>query len=320
MIKSFMVENKDFFDVVIVGSGPAGLTAAIYNARAELKTIVIAGNQPGGQLTITTLVDNYPGFPTGTGGVKLMMDMQQQVKNFGVEIKQDIVTKVNKNENGFEIELNSGEKIQTKAVIIATGAAVRWLNLPKEKELIGHGISGCATCDGMFFRDKTVAIVGGGDTACEEANFLSKLCKKVYLIHRRDSLRASVVEQKKVLNNQKVEILWNSEVKEIKGVEKLEAIKILNNQTNEESELSLDGLFVAIGSSPATKFLEGIVNLSETGQVLVSKDDVYPTMTSVEGIFAAGDCVNIRHKQAVVAAGEGCKAALDAEHWLSSIN
>jgi len=314
------MENKEIFDVVIIGSGPAGLTAAIYNARAELKTIVIAGNQPGGQLTITTMVDNWPGFPTGTGGVKLMMDMQQQVKNFGVEIKQGIVEKINKNENIFEIELENGEKIESRSVIVATGAAVKWLELPKEKELIGHGVSGCATCDGMFFRGKIVAVVGGGDTACEEAAFLSKITTKTYLIHRRDSLKASVTEQKKVLDNPKVEILWDSEVKEIKGQEKLEAIKVMNNKTNEEKELVLDGLFVAIGSSPATKFLEGLVNLSETGQVLVGEDKVYPTMTNIEGIFAAGDCVNVRHKQAIVAAGEGCKAALDAEHWLGSRN
>jgi len=327
-----MAENKQILDTLIIGSGPAGLTAAIYNARAELKTMVIAGNQPGGQLTITTLVDNYPGFPTGTGGVKLMMDMQQQVKNFGVEIKQGVVSKINKKENIFEIELEGGEILQSKAVIVATGAAVRWLDLPKEKNLIGHGVSGCATCDGMFFRGKTVAVVGGGDTACEEAGFLSKICEKVYLIHRRDSFRASMTEQKKVLNNPKVEIWWNSEVVEInpdkptlpslkKGgseIDKLEAIKILNNKTNEEKILNLDGLFVAIGSTPATKFLEGLVELSETGQVLVGKNKEHVTMTSMEGIFAAGDCVNIKHKQAVVAAGEGCRAALDAESWLAS--
>ncbi len=312
-----MIEDKQIFDTVIIGSGPAGLTAAIYNARAELKTVVIAGNQPGGQLTITTLVDNYPGFPTGIGGVKLMMDMQEQVKNLGVTIKNGTVVKISGQKSSFFIELDNDEVLESKAVIVATGAAVKWLNLPKEKELIGHGISGCATCDGMFFRGKTVAVVGGGDTACEEAAFLGKICEKVYLIHRRDEFRASMTEQKKVLNNPKVEIWWNSEVKEIMGEEKLEAIKVINNQTNEEKELKLDGLFVAIGSSPATKFLEGVVELSETGQVMVGKNKDYVTMTSFEGIFAAGDCVNIKHKQAVVAAGEGCRAALDAEGWLS---
>ena len=322
MIEWTMMENKEVLDTLIIGSGPAGLTAAIYNARAELKTMVIAGNQPGGQLTITTLVDNYPGFPTGIGGVKLMMDMQEQVKNLGVEIRQGIVKQVRLSANQsvrlFEVELEDGEILESKAVIVATGAAVKWLNLPKEKELIGHGISGCATCDGMFFRGKTVAVVGGGDTACEEAAFLGKICEKVYLIHRREEFRASMTEQKKVLNNPKVEIWWNSEIKEIMGEEKLEAVKVVNNQTNEEKELKLDGLFVAIGSSPATKFLEGMLELSETGQVVVGKNNDHVTMTSVEGIFAAGDCVNIKHKQAVVAAGEGCRAALDAESWLAS--
>lgn len=310
-----MNENKEIFDTIVIGSGPAGLTAAIYNSRADLKTVVIAGNQPGGQLTITTTVDNWPGFPTGTGGVKLMMDMQQQVKNLGVEIKNGLVKKINKEEN-FKIELDNGEMLESKAIIVATGAATKWLGLLNEKELIGHGISGCATCDGMFFRGKTVAVIGGGDTACEEANFLGKICEKVYLIHRREELRASVAEQKKVLNNPKVEIWWNSEVKEVNGKEKLESIKVLNNKTGEEKILLLDGLFVAIGSQPATEFLKGLVDLSETGQVLVGQNKEHVTMTSVEGIFAAGDCVNIKHKQAIVAAGEGCRAALDAEKWL----
>lgn len=310
-----MNENNQIFDTVVIGSGPAGLTAAIYNSRADLKTVVIAGNQPGGQLTITTTVDNWPGFPTGTGGVKLMMDMQQQVKNLGVEIKNGLVKKISK-ENIFKLELDNGEILESKAVIVATGAATKWLGLPGEKELIGHGISGCATCDGMFFRGKTVAVIGGGDTACEEANFLGKICEKVYLIHRREEFRASIAEQKKVLNNPKVEIWWNSEVKEVMGTEKLESIKVLNNKNGEEKVLPLDGLFVAIGSSPATEFLKGIVDLSETGQVLVGQNKEHVTMTSVEGIFAAGDCVNIKHKQAIVAAGEGCRAALDAEKWL----
>ena len=316
-----MIEDKQIFDTVIIGSGPAGLTAAIYNARADLKSIVIAGNQPGGQLTITTLVDNYPGFPTGVGGIKLMMDMQEQVKNLGVEIRQGIVKDVRcqmSDVRKFEIELENGEIVGAKSVIIATGAAIKWLGLPREKELIGHGISGCATCDGMFFRGKTVAIVGGGDTACEEAAFLGKICEKVYLVHRREEFRASMTEQKKVLNNPKVEIWWNSEVKEIVGEEKLESVKIFNNKTGEEKELKLDGLFVAIGSQPATNFLEGLVDLSETGQVLVGKNNEFVTMTNIEGIFAAGDCVNIKHKQAIVAAGEGCRAALDAESWLEA--
>lgn len=322
MLKWTMNNEKQIYDTLIIGSGPAGLTASIYNARSSLKTVVISGNQPGGQLTITTLVDNYPGFPNGVGGVKLMIDMQQQAKNLGVEIKQGIVKRISNDQflisKIFKIELENGEILESRSVIIATGAAVKWLDLPKEKELIGHGISGCATCDGMFYRGKTVAIVGGGDTACEEAAFLSKICEKVYLIHRREELRASIAEQNKVLNNPKIEIWWNSEIKEIVGEEKLESIKVFNNKNNESKILPLDGLFVAIGSSPATKFLEGIVDLSETGQVLVGKNKEQVTMTSAEGIFAAGDCVNIKHKQAIVAAGEGCRAALDAESWLNS--
>jgi thioredoxin reductase (NADPH) len=316
------------YDCVIIGSGPSGLTAAIYNARADIKTIVIAGNQPGGQLTITPMVDNYPGFPGGIGGFKLMMDMQAQVKGFGVIIKDGIVNKIQRtnpsvdkstsplDKGDFSVELESGEVLQSRAVIVATGAAVKWLGLSKEKKMIGHGISSCATCDGMFFRDKTVAVVGGGDTACEDASFLAKFAKKVYMIHRREEFRASVAEQKKVLENEKIEILWNSEVKEINGEEKVKSVKIFNNKTNEEKILEMDGLFVAIGYAPATKFLEGLVELRETGQIITGKNEKLATMTSVEGIFAAGDCVNENHRQAIIAAGEGCRAALEMQKWL----
>jgi len=323
------------YDSVIIGSGPAGLTAAIYNARADIKTMVIAGNHPGGQLTITPMVDNYPGFPNGVGGFKLMMDMQTQVKNFGVEIRQGVVKNVRcqmSNVRSFEVEMESGEILETKSIIVATGAAVKWLGLPKEKELIGHGVSGCATCDGMFFRDKTVAVVGGGDTACEDASFLSKFTKKVYMIHRREEFRASVAEQKKVFENSKIEILWNSEVKEInpskstpdpsfdlKEGNKLNSIKIFNNKTNEEKILEIDGLFVAVGYSPATKFLEGLVELRETGQIITGKNEILSTMTNIEGIFAAGDCVNEHHRQAIIAAGQGCLAALEMQSWLNRL-
>ena len=306
-----MTENIKY-DSVIIGSGPAGLTAAIYHARANMKTVVIAGNQPGGQLTITPMVDNYPGFPNGVGGFKLMMDIQNQVKNFGVEIRQGIVKRIHKLES-FKVELENGEILESKTVIVATGAAVKWLGLPREKEMIGKGISSCATCDGMFFRDKTVAVVGGGDTACEDAAFLAKFTKKVYIIHRRDQFRASMAEQKKVLENPKVEIWWNSEVKELNGKEKLESVKILNNKSGEEKILELDGLFVAIGYSPATKFLEGLVELRETGQIITGKNGKLATMTNVEGIFAAGDCVNENHRQAIIASGEGCRAALESQ-------
>lgn len=305
----FHMQENNKYDSIIIGSGPAGLTAAIYHARASLKTIVIAGKQPGGQLTITPMVDNYPGFPNGVGGFKLMMDTLNQVKNFGVEIKGGVVKKISDN---FKVELENGEVLETKSIIVATGAQVKWLEIEREKELIGHGISSCATCDGAFFRDKIVAVVGGGDTACEDAVFLARFAKKVYLIVRRDELRASVMEQKKVINNEKIEIWWNCEVKKLLGDKKLEAIIVRNNKTEKEKEVTLDGLFVAIGYSPATDFLKGQVELKESGQIIVNEK----MMSNIEGIFAAGDCVNQNHRQAIIAAGEGCRAALEAQSWL----
>jgi len=327
-----MEENNQIYDTVIVGSGPAGLTAAIYNVRAELKTVVIAGNIPGGQLTVTTTVENYPGFPNGTGGVKLMMDMQQQVKNLGVEIRYGNVIKIDTRDEildfRFEIKLDNGEILKSKAVVIATGAGARWLGLPKEMELIGKGVSGCATCDGMFFRDKTVAVIGGGNVACEDADFLAKICKKIYLIHRRDELRATPIEANRILNNEKIEKIWDSEVKEINppptpsfdkdGAEHLYAIKIINKKTNEEKVLPIDGLFVAIGRIPATDFAKELIELKENGYVVVGKNIEYPSMSSIDGIFAAGDCMDETYRQAIVAAGAGAKAAIDVERWLNN--
>ena len=338
-----MTENNQIYDTVIIGSGPAGLTAAIYNVRAELKTVVIAGNTPGGQLTVTTLIENWPGFPDGIGGTKLMMDMQQQVKNLGVEIKYGNVIKIDsrneKLDSRFEIRLDNNEILKTKAVIVATGAGARWLGLPKEKELIGRGISGCATCDGMFFRDKEVAVVGGGNVACEDASFLAKICKKVYLIHRRDELRATPVEGKRVLENEKIEKIWDSEVTEINyelptrlpdgqvtnypprragELEKLHNIKIKNNKTGEEKVLPIDGLFMAIGRTPATDFIKDLVEFKDNGYIVVGKNETYVSMTSVPGIFAAGDCMDDSYRQAIVAAGAGAKAAIDVERWLNN--
>lgn len=325
-----MQGNNQIYDTVIIGSGPAGLTAAIYNVRAELKTVVIAGNTPGGQLTVTTLIENWPGFPDGIGGTKLMMDMQQQVKNLGVEIKYGNVIKIDsrneKLDSRFEIRLDNSEILKTRAVIVATGAGARWLGLPKEKELIGRGISGCATCDGMFFRDKEVAVVGGGNVACEDASFLAKICKKVYLIHRRDELRATPVEGKRVLENEKIEKIWDSEVVEINyelpitnyELEKLHNIKIKNNKTGEENVLPIDGLFVAIGRTPATDFIKDLVELKDNGYIVVGKNETYVSMTSVPGIFAAGDCMDDSYRQAIVAAGAGAKAAIDVERWLNN--
>ncbi|HRS22570.1 MAG TPA: thioredoxin-disulfide reductase [Candidatus Woesebacteria bacterium] len=314
----------EIYDTLIVGSGPAGLTAAIYNIRAGLKTIVITGNQPGGQLTLTTMVENYPGFPHGIGGIKLMMDMQSQLKNLGGQIKTGVVKTINpwSDKNHYFLnELENGEEIQSKAVILATGSILKWLGLPKEKELIGRGISGCATCDGAFFKNKTVAVVGGGDTACGEANFLSRLASKVYLIHRRDQLRASLAEQKRVLKNSKIEIIWNTEVIELNpniqaSSTQLQTIKLKNNKTGGEKILKLDGLFVAIGYQPATDFVKDLVATDDNGHIIICQNSQYKMMTSMPGIFAAGDCDNINYQQAVTAAGEGCQAGLEVERWI----
>lgn len=327
--------EENVYDSVVIGSGPGGLTAAIYNVRADLKTVVIAGNIPGGQLTITTVVDNWPGFPHGTGGVKLMMDMQEQVKNLGVEIVYDSVKTISKLQSSdfnlqtsiFNIELNSGKMIKSRTVIVATGAVAKWLGLEKEKELIGRGISGCATCDGMFFKDQVVAVVGGGNVACEDAAFLSKIAKKVYLIHRRDQLRAIPAEAKKVLGDNKIEKIWNSEVVEINSDDQeagvpnniqLHNIKIKNNQTGEEKILPVNGLFVAIGRVPSTDFIKDVVNLTESGYIITGTDKVYASMTSASGIFAAGDCMDEWYRQAIVAAGAGAKASIDCQRWLSA--
>lgn len=310
------MENQELYDSIIIGSGPAGLTAAIYNIRAFLKTVVIAGNQPGGQLIVTTTVENWPGFPNGIGGVKLMMDMQQQVKNLGGEIRQENVRVVNKSNEHFEVWLDSNKLLKGRTVLIATGAQARWLEIPGEKQLIGKGVSGCATCDAMFYKGKTVAVVGGGDTACEEAELLTKFANKVYLIHRRDGLRAGEVEKKRVKENPKIEIWWNTEVKEAIGQVKLEKIRVWNNKTNEEKVVEMEGLFVAIGRIPATGLVRGLVDLKEEGQIITGRDEKYRSMSSVAGIFAAGDCVNTDYRQAIIAAGDGARAALETQRWL----
>jgi thioredoxin reductase (NADPH) len=273
-------------------------------------------------------VENFPGFPTGIGGNKLVMDTMMQVKNLGGEIKYGNVKEITKEQiplgsaaspfdkGDFRIVLDDGTVLKSRTVIVATGAKARWLGIPREMELMGKGVSGCATCDGIFFRDKVVAVVGGGDTACEESVFLSKFTAKVISIHRRDQYRATEVEQKKVLNNAKIETWWNSEVKEIVGEERLTAIKVWNNKTNEEKIVPIDGLFVAVGHDPATGFLQGIAELKETGHIVVGKNPDFLMMTTMEGIFAAGDCVDDKYRQAIVAAGDGCRASLDAERWL----
>lgn len=305
-----MGENMEIENVVIIGSGPAGLTAAIYAARAELKPIVITGMQPGGQLTQTTVVENFPGFPDGIMGPDLMEQMRKQAEKFGTRFVNEEVKAVDFMNKPFTIKTDSQE-IKAKAVIIATGATAKWLGVPGEQRLMGRGVSGCATCDGFFFKGKDVVVVGGGDTAIEDAVFLTKFANSVTIIHRRNELRASKAMQEKAFKNQKIKFIWDSVVTEILGEEKVTGIRIKNIKTGEEKEMKIDGVFVAIGHSPATKLFEGQLEIEEG--YIVKKEN---TETSVKGVFVAGDVADRRYKQAIAAAGEGCKAAIDAERYL----
>ena len=298
-------------NVVIIGSGPAGLTAAIYAARAELKPVVISGMQPGGQITLTTMVENFPGFPDGIMGPDLMDNMRKQAERFGTRFIDEEVIEVDFKSKPFTIKTDSQE-IKTKTVIIASGAVAKWLGVPGEKEFMGKGVSGCATCDGFFFRGKEVVVVGGGDTALEDALYLTKFANTVTIIHRRDQFRASKIMQERVFANSKIKIIWDSVVTEIKGDNKVTGVKIKNVKTGEEKELKTDGVFVAIGHSPATEIFKGQIEIDDQG-FIVKKEN---TETSVKGVFVAGDVADRRYKQAIVAAGEGAKAAIDVEKYL----
>ena len=296
-------------DVAIIGSGPAGLTAAIYTARSGLQTIVFEGMAPGGQLMITTEVENFPAFPDGIQGPELMARIKQQAVKFGVEIVSGEVSSVELGSQPFIIETGS-KKFEAKAVILATGSSSRWLGLESEQKLRGKGVSACATCDGFFFKDKEIAVVGGGDAAIEEATFLTRFASKVTVIHRRDELRASKAMQEKALSNKKIEFAWDSVVEDILdvGQNKVTAVVLKNVKTNETRELPVEGVFVAIGHEPATGVFKGKVELDDHGYVVV-KDN---TRTSVPGVFAAGDVKDPRYRQAISAAGSGCMAAIDA--------
>ena len=302
--------------VVIVGSGPAGYTAAIYAARANLKPVLFAGLQPGGQLTITTDVENYPGFPTGILGPEMMELFRAQAERFGTQIIDDVVTRVVLRERPFLIEAGK-RQMHAEAVIIATGASAKWLDIPSEKALSGHGVSACATCDGFFFRNKEIGVVGGGDTAMEEALFLTKLAAKVTVIHRRDALRASKVMQQRAFANPKIHWEWNQEVVEVLGDKKegVTGIKTKNNQTGEHRTLPMNGLFIAIGHEPNTELFRGQLEMDPVGYIKVQ---VGSTRTSIPGVFASGDAADPTYRQAVTAAGTGCMAAIDAERFLSS--
>jgi len=300
--------------LIIIGSGPAGLTAAIYASRGELKPLLFAGSKSGGQLMTTTKVENFPGFPKGVLGPKLMVDMITQAKNFGTEILNEDVTKVDF--TGTEKKIYVGEKeYSSKAVIIATGASSRKLGIESEAKFWGKGVSTCATCDGAFYRDKIVAVIGGGDSAAEESGFLTKFASKVYLVVRKNVLKASKIMAERVLANPKIEVMYNSEVKSVLGGEVVKGLKIFNSQTNKESELVVDGMFLAIGHIPNTKFLKGQVDIDELGFIKVQEG--LHTQTSVDGVFVAGDVHDHRYRQAITAAGMGCMAAIDAERWLN---
>ena len=303
-------------NVIIIGTGCAGWTAAIYTGRANLDPLVLSGTQLGGQLTTTTEVENFPGFPDGVMGPELMGKMQQQAEKFGAKVEYKKVNKITRNEEGiFDLETDQGT-VQSKTVIIATGAAPRYLGLENEMTLVGHGVTSCATCDGAFYRDVPVAVVGGGDSACEEANFLTRFASKVYLIHRRDELRASKIMADRVLANEKVEPVWDSGITEYLTDEEGEvrAVNLENLKTGGKSELGVKCVFVAIGHVPNSQFVGGLVDLDENGYVL---QNPHSTSTKTPGLYAAGDVADHIYRQAITASGQGCAAAIEAERYLA---
>jgi thioredoxin reductase (NADPH) len=309
-------DAKNIRDVIIIGSGPAGLTAALYAARANLKPLVIEGVQSGGQLMITTEVENYPGFPKGILGPELMDQMHAQVERFGTEFVRGDITAVDLKKTPFRITTDE-ETYYSKTLIIASGASAKLMGLPSEMRLMGHGVSACATCDGFFFRGKEVVVVGGGDTAIEEATFLTKFATKVTIIHRRDSLRASKIMQDRAKTNPKIAFLWDTVIEDVKGDPVVTAVQLKNVKTGKATEMKCDGVFVAIGHEPNTKLFAGQLKLDEHGYIVTKKET---TETSAPGVFAAGDVQDHRYRQAVTAAGTGCMAAIDAEKYLESLH
>jgi len=304
--------GKKHYDVVIIGSGPAGYTAGVYTSRAKLSTLIISGTLPGGQLMTTSEVENYPGFPNGIFGPELMMNMRQQAERFGAVIIDDEVIKVDFKNKPLSVTTHS-ETYTAEAVIVCTGASPRKLGLPAEQQFSGRGVSYCATCDGPFFKGEDIVVVGGGDTALEEATFLTKFGKTVKIVHRRDSLRASKILQEKAKDNPKIEFIWNNVVSDIKGDKKISTVTIKNVASGKETTLKAGGLFVAIGHEPNTSIFKGQLELDDKGYIIL-KDH---TKTSAEGVFAAGDVHDHRYRQAITAAGFGCMAAIDVERWLS---
>jgi len=315
-----MSETTEKVKCLIIGSGPAGYTAAIYAARADLKPVVYEGLQPGGQLTITTEVDNFPGYPDGTQGTEMMEDFKKQAQRFGTEVRFGMITEVDFSERPFKLKADDGKTIIADTIIIATGASAKWLGMESESKYNGFGVSACATCDGFFYKGKDVAIVGGGDTAAEEATYLAKLCRKVYLIHRRDELRASKAMQKKVLETPNIEILWNHVPKEIVGKEEgfsksVTGAILTNVKTGKDKKIDIDGFFVAIGHKPNSDLFKGKLEMDETAYLITAPNS---TKTNVEGVYACGDIQDKTFRQAITAAGSGCMAAIEAERFLSS--
>ena len=310
-----METNTEHIKCLIIGSGPAGYTAAIYASRADLKPVLYQGLQPGGQLTITTEVENYPGYPKGTMGPEMMEDFKAQAERFGADIRYGYATSVDFTGPIHKVIIDENKVITADTVIIATGASAKWLGLDSEQKYNGFGVSACAVCDGYFFRGQDVAIVGAGDTAAEEATYLAKLCKKVYMIVRREEMRASKAMQHRVVNTPNIEILWNTSTKEIVGDKTVNGVVVLNNKTGEERKLDVQGFFVAIGHEPNSIIFKDWIEMDDVGYVLTIPGT---SRTNVEGIFAAGDVTDKTYRQAVTAAGTGCMAAIDAERYLSA--
>ena len=302
-------------DVVVVGTGPAGWTAALYTARADLEPLVFMGPEPGGQLTTTTDVENYPGFPEGILGPEMMDRFQDQAERFGTETRYGTVTDVDFRERPYRLLVDGETPIYAQTVIVATGASAKYLGLENEQRLIGKGVSACATCDGSFFRGETVAVVGGGDSAMEESTFLTKFAEKVYVLHRREELRASKIMQERAFENDKIEFVWNTEVIDVLGENAVEGLEVINNETGETSIMDdVTGFFLAIGHTPNTEPFEGWLDMDEKGYILTQPESTY---TNIPGVFASGDAQDHEYRQAVTAAGTGCKAAIDAERWLA---
>jgi len=301
------------YDVIIIGSGPAGYTAAIYAARSNLSVLMFQGYQTGGQLMLTSDVENYPGFEEGILGPEMMEKFEIQARRFGTEVIPEDVTAIDFSKRPFRLTTDSGEYL-ARTIIIATGATAKWLGLPSEQRLQGRGVSACATCDGFFFKGKDVAVIGGGDTALEEATFLTRYANSITVIHRRDSLRASKIMQERAFNNPKISFIWDTKVTEVLGDNAITGLRLHNLKTGEESIFPTEGLFLAIGHQPNTELFKGVINMDRAGYIVPVKH----TMTNIPGVFAAGDVTDHRYRQAVTAAGDGCRAAMDLERWLEA--